>query len=82
MQLNLLALLALLIVAVFASAETEGRDLKLNCAPHPKMSQQDCKTCINHGAKLRWVGIAGPNGKGKGGCQYRNTATGAPTSTE
>jgi len=81
MQLNLLALLALLIVAVFASAAMEGRDL-VDCAPHPKMSQADCKTCIKHGAKLHWVGTAGPNGKGKGGCQYRNTATGAPTSTE
>jgi len=74
MQFHLLALLALLIVAVFASAEMEGRDL-ITCTPHLKMSQHDCKTCIKLGYKLHWVGTAGPKGRGKGGCQYRPTPT-------
>jgi len=80
--MNFSLLVALLLALVAALVHAEERALRINCAPHPKMSEEDCKTCINHGAKLHWVGTAGPNGKGKGGCQYRNTATGAPTSTE
>jgi len=70
--MNFSLLVALLLALVAALVHAEERALRMNCAPHPKMSKQDCTTCINHGAKLHWVGT----GKGgKGGCQYRPTPT-------
>jgi len=70
MSFRLLALAVLLLAVPLAS---QGHALV--CAPHNKMTLDECQTCINRGYSLRWIGKSSP--RGTGGCQLVPRAAGA-----